>query len=175
MSRPGRRRAARDRPQAEACSSPCAAPRGSLESSRAARMPWTAPYRHGARRGLPVCRRRPPAKAAMPPHLRSHALVIAIEPPLFKPHAVPLLPPSPPPAAPSVPPPVNSPSHPSQVRLTFLACSLGTLEACAIAYIARHCAPSPEPQHTAAIAAGHHRALPSGASLPKLRPPTGPR
>jgi hypothetical protein len=97
------------------------------------------------------------------PHLRGHTLVIAIKPPLFKPHVVPLLALSPPPAAPCAPPLVNSPPRPSPVRLTFLAYSLETLEACAVAYlpgIARrhrsHSTPRPSPPVTSM----HRRRVP---------------
>jgi hypothetical protein len=99
---------------------------------------------------------RVPAEAAVPrPHPRGHALIITTKPPLFKPRVVPLLAPSLPPAAPSVPPPVNShPCH-SPVRLTFLAYSLRTLEACVVYLpgIARrrrsHSTPRPSPSATA--------------------------
>jgi hypothetical protein len=71
-------RADLDRPPAEARSSPCAAPRGSLESSRAARTQWTPPYRHGACPGPPVRRRRPPYERR--PRLPCHDRISAVTP-----------------------------------------------------------------------------------------------
>jgi hypothetical protein len=154
MSRPGRRRAAtscmparrtcapaglcvhtprRPRPSAGRGSllPMCRAPRllGVLPG-RAHAMDPAVPARCVPRTASPSATPavRAPAEAAVPrSHLRSHALVIATGPPIFKPCVVPLLAPSPPPAAPTAPPPVNSPPRPSPVRLTFLAYSLGTL------------------------------------------------
>jgi hypothetical protein len=115
--------------------SPCAAPRGSSESSRGLAC-HASPYQPGARREPPVRRRHPtvgaPAEvAALRLHLRRHRDVTGGDSPI-KTDCHTLLVPSPPlHRACHCRPPVNSRPRPCPVRLTFLTYSLGALETCA--------------------------------------------
>jgi hypothetical protein len=153
-------------------------PRGSLESSRAARSRLSAPYRLGVRDGLLVCLRRPavrtPVEAAGPrPHLRGHAVVIAGRVPLFKAtihtrtrhhchsrrHDRRL---SELPFFPSVSSSANTPNTSSNSHVSRSLCLWASRKP-----------PSPATPPTAATAAGPRRAPTPAISPPQLRPPPG--
>jgi hypothetical protein len=120
--------AAQGYPPPEARTSPCAAPRGSSESSQGLAR-HAAPYRPGARCGPPVRRRHHAVHvsaevAVLRRYLRRHCDVTGGALPIkTERHA--LLAPSPPlHRARHCWPPVNSAPRPSPVRPTFLAYSL---------------------------------------------------
>jgi hypothetical protein len=158
--------------------SPCPAPRVSSESSRASRTApcCTDPELATDRRSvgsIPSYARRPRS-----PYYSGISAVTAtslVRSRLSKPSALPLLAPTPPPTVPPAPPPERCllRSSPSQTR----ASNASSRNPRGVHHhlFSRHCAQSSEPQHTAAVTAGHRRAPPSGAFLPKLQAPTSPR
>jgi hypothetical protein len=136
-------------------------------------------WRSQCRRGPPVRRRHPAVRAqaevvVLRRNLCRHRNVTGEASPI-KPSVLPLLAPTPPPTVPPMSPPECRLLRSSPSQTCASNASSRNHRGVRRRLFAWHCAPSPEPQHTATIAAGHRRAPPSGAFLPKLRAPTSPR